>query len=157
MQRPIAFVTPLRIICLVLLVLSCGLSASAQRDRDRDRDYYDDGDRDRGRYHGRWEVLGSSNVDGRRDHDRIVVNAPGGFRALQLGIKGGEIEFSRVLVHFENGADHDLPVRYRIRAGGKTRVMDLPGDRRRIRSVEFWYGRPNWDRNRPRVNLWGLR
>jgi len=104
-----------------------------------------------------WVHLGQSHVDGRVDHDRIPVTARGTFRAIQLGIRGGTIEFQRVVVHFANGADHDVEVRDRIPAGGKTRVIDLPGDRRDITSVEFWYGKPNWGRTRPYVNLWGRR
>jgi hypothetical protein len=105
---------------------------------------------------GRWEQLGRSYVDGRRDQDRITVTNSASFRALQLEIRGGSIEFQRVVVHFENGADHELSIRERIPDGGKTRVIDLPGDRRRIRSVEFWYSKEGW-RSRPSVNLLGLR
>ncbi|MEK6408407.1 MAG: hypothetical protein AABN34_15885 [Acidobacteriota bacterium] len=100
--------------------------------------------------------LGRSYVNGRVDHDRIVVNNRGTFRALQLGVKGGAIEFERVVVHFDRGADHELQIRDNIPDRGKTRVIDLPGDRRRIRSVEFWYAKQNW-RSRPYVNLWGRR
>ena len=128
-----------------------------QRGMSRDSDEQrrsDDGGR-RG-YGDRWEVLGQSRIDGRVDHDRIMVTNRGAFRALQLGIRGGTIEFQRVVVHFDNGADHELEIRDRITAPGKTRVIDLPGDRRRIQSVEFWYSKENW-RSRPYVNLWGRR
>jgi hypothetical protein len=84
------------------------------------------------------------------------VTNRGSFRGLQLGVKGGAIEFQRVLVHFENGEDTDLPIRERIEDRGRTRVMDLPGDRRRIRSIEFWYSKEGW-RSRPMVNVWGRR
>jgi hypothetical protein len=105
---------------------------------------------------GRWEQLGQSYVDGRVDHDRIMVTNRGSFRALQLGVRRGTIEFQRVVVHFASGEDHELQIRDRIAAPAKTRVIDLPGDRRRIRSVEFWYSKENW-RSRPHVNLWGRR
>lgn len=106
--------------------------------------------------YGRWESLGRSYVDGRIDHDRIVVNNRGTFRQLQLRVTGGAIEFQRVVVHFENGADHEIELRDRIPQNGRTREIDLPGDRRRIRSVEFWYAKASW-RNRPSVHLWGRR
>ena len=32
-------------------------------------------------------------------------------------------------------------------------VIDLPGDRRVIQSVEPWYARANWRENRPLVRL----
>jgi hypothetical protein len=122
---------------LLLVLFSLGGTANAQR--------------------GRWEVLGQATVNGRADHDRITVTRRGTFRSIQLGIRGGPIEFQRVVVHFENGEDHEVEVRDRINSGNKTRVIDLPGDRRNIRSVEFWYGRPNWRSRRATLNLWGRR
>ncbi len=104
----------------------------------------------------RWQYLGQSNVDGTRDHDNIRVNAREAFRAIQLRVQGGEIEFQRVVVHFENGADSEVELRDRLRAGGQTRTIDLPGDNRRIDSVEVWYGRGNWGRRRPNMRLYGL-
>ena len=116
------------------------------------------GSGDQGRYDDErgWEMLGQSRIDGRVDHDRIMVTNRAAFRALQLGVRGGTIEFQRVVVHFENGEDHELQIRDRITAPGKTRVIDLPGDRRRIQNVEFWYSKENW-RSSPYVNLWGRR
>jgi hypothetical protein len=108
------------------------------------------------RREGRWEYLGQSHVDGKVDHDKIHVDARGGFRAIQLEVRGGAIEFRRVVVHFENGADHQVDIRERIPGGGRTRAIDLPGDRRNIRSVELWYEKANW-RARPSVKLYGRR
>ena len=131
----------------LVLLLSVSFAASAQRNRDYSRQRGD----------GRWERLGDSRVDGRRDHDTIRVNARGRFRAIRFFVQGGEIEFQRVVVHFENGADTDVEVRERIRRDGTTRSIDLPGDERRIRSVEVWYGRGNWGRSRPQLVLYGRR
>ena len=131
----------IRLSGLLLLLFSAGIVAEAQGGR---------------QYQGRWEQLGRSYVDGRSDHDRIAVTNPASFRGLQLEVRGGSIEFQRVVVHFENGADHELAIRDRIPNGGRTRVIDLPGDRRRISSVEFWYSQERW-RSRPYVNLLGQR
>lgn len=102
-------------------------------------------------------MLGQAHVDGQYDHDRITVTARGAFRAIQLSIKGVTIEFQRVVVHFGNGQDWEVAIRDRIDSGHKTRVIDLPGDRGDIESLEFWYGKPNWESSRPYVNLWGRR
>jgi hypothetical protein len=142
-----SFQKSIRVVSVLFLLFSLGIASDAQRRRDDDR---------RRGNEGRWEQLGQSHVDGRNDHDRIVVNNRGMFRALQLGVRGGAIEFQRVVVHFENGADTDLEIRDRIRDRGRTRTIDLPGDRRRIRSVEFWYSKERW-RSRPTVNVWGMR
>lgn len=139
----------IRVVSVLFLIFSFGVVSNAQRDRGRDRGR----DSDRG---GRWEYLGQAHVDGRQDHDNISVNARGGFRAILFEIQGGAIEFQRVVVHFENGEDHRVDVRDRIRSGGRTRAIDLPGDRRNIRSVELWYARGSW-RSRPTLKLYGQR
>src|SRR6266852_4012732 len=82
---------------------------------------------------GRWEYLGEANVDGAVDHDNIVVTrARGEYRAIQIRVEKAPIEFDRVVVHFGNGRAETIQIRNRIPAGGQTRVIDLPGDRRVI-------------------------
>jgi hypothetical protein len=123
---------------VLLLLLSFGVVATAQRGY-------------------RWEYLGSANVDGGVDHDLIQVSTPDKFRALQLGIENGAIEFQRVVAHFENGESQELRIRQRIPAGGRTRAIDLRGEKRHVRSVEFWYAKANWRSAKPKVNLYGVR
>lgn len=106
---------------------------------------------------GRWVRLGSAHVDGGRDHDNIEVGfRDGRFRAIQLRVRGGGVEFDRVVVHYEDGEPEVVTARERVRDGGATHVMDLRGNRRAIRSVELWYSKGNWHR-RPEVRLFGLR
>jgi hypothetical protein len=138
----------IRLLSLLLLVLSFSLPVDAQRRGRDDRYRRDDG---------RWERLGDARIDGNRDHDTIRVNARGGFRAIRFFVQGGDIEIQRVVVHFESGADTEVEVRNRIRNGSTTRGYDLPGYERRIRSVEFWYSKENWNRNKPQLVLYGRR
>jgi hypothetical protein len=131
----------------LLVSLAFGASLYAQGYGDRDRD---------DRYQGRWAYLGNAHVDGGQDHDNIRVGrSDGKFRAIQLRVSGGAINFERVVVHFGNGSQEDVPVRQQIPSGGRTRPIDLPGDRRVIESVELWYGKASWHR-RPKVDLYGL-
>ena len=105
----------------------------------------------------RWTYLGDSHVDGSVDHDSIKVGrSDGGFRAIQLRVSDGAINFERVVVRFGNGTQEDIPIRAHIPNGGKTRAIDLPGDRRMIESVDLWYSKGNWSR-RPKVSLYGAR
>jgi hypothetical protein len=104
-----------------------------------------------------WTYLGDAHVNGSVDHDRIKVGrSDGKFRAIQLRVSNGDVEFDRVLVHFGNGTQEDLAIRERIPEGGRTRPIDLPGDRRVIESVELWYHRDKWE-HMPRVALYGIR
>jgi hypothetical protein len=111
----------------------------------------------RGRGPARWERLGSARVNGNMDHDRIPVGVQDGmFRMIQLRVRGGAVEFMRVVVHYADGAPEEVVVRERVPDGGTTRPIDLQGNRRYIRSVELWYGRAGW-RRQPEVQLYGMR
>lgn len=104
-----------------------------------------------------WVRLGDAHVNGRVDHDNIEVGRHDGkFRAIKLRVSGGGIEFQRVVVHFENGSQEELAVREEIPSGGQTRSIDLPGDRRVIKSVELWYAKEHV-RQHPKVTLYGAR
>ena len=104
-----------------------------------------------------WTYLGESHVDGDHDHDKIHVGKHDGrFHAIQLRVNGGAIEFDRVVVHFGNGTSEELSIRTVIPDGGRTRVIDLPGERRVIENVELWYSKAHWE-HRPQVTLFALR
>jgi hypothetical protein len=105
---------------------------------------------------GRMVRLGDAHVDGSRDHDSIEVGRRDGtFRAIQLRVSGGAVDFDRVVVRYGNGTQEEIAVRNRIPDGGRTRIIDLPGDRRIIQSVDLWYGKGRWER-RPTVTLFGI-
>jgi hypothetical protein len=107
----------------------------------------------------RWDFLGDSHVDGARDHDNIrITRMQGMFRAIQFRVRGGAVEFDRVIIHYGDGASEPIRIRSRVPAGGRTGVIDLPGRRRVIDSIEFWYSKGNWASNRrPEVQVYGLR
>ncbi len=106
----------------------------------------------------RVDYLGEANVDGAVDHDMIRVGRGDGlFRAIQIKVSGGAIDFQQVIVHYGNGQRETIAFRERIAAGGQTRWIDLPGDRRVIQGVEFFYSKANWRSRKPKVRLYGAR
>jgi hypothetical protein len=105
---------------------------------------------------GPWIYLGESNVDGSSDHDKIKVGrSDGRFRALQIRVERAPIEFDRVVVHYANGGDDEVPIRSRIGAGSRTRPIDLRGGDRAIESVEIWYARARDNSRKPKLRLYG--
>ncbi|HMI54137.1 MAG TPA: hypothetical protein VK525_21685 [Candidatus Saccharimonadales bacterium] len=125
------------LICSALFVLGLSVSVAVHADE--------------------WKYLGSSHVNGRVDHDNIQVGkSDGRFRAIQLRVSGGPIEFQRVVVHYGNGSQEEVAVRESIPSGGKTRAIDLPGERRVIESVEIWYAKERMHSS-PKVSLYGIR
>jgi hypothetical protein len=107
----------------------------------------------------KWEYLGEANIDGNTDHDRIrVADREGLFRAIRFTVERAPVDFDRVVAHFENGNDVNLRVNQVVRAGGNSRRIDLPGDRRKLESVEIWYQRGRrQDPDKPKVRLFGVR
>ena len=104
-----------------------------------------------------WEYLGNAHVDGNYDHDNIKVGVQDGrFHAIQLRVRGGAIEFQRVLIHYADGEPEDIVVRERIPEGGNSRSIELRGYERYIKSLELWYSRGDWH-TRPEVQLFGRR
>ena len=91
-------------------------------------------------YSGRWERLGTREVDFRGDHDRIEVGREEGrFRQLQIRVKDAPIEISNMVVTFANNQKFSPTMRHRFTEGTGTRIIDLPGERRAIKSIDFKY------------------
>ncbi len=89
---------------------------------------------------GNWVSLGQRNVTDRLDHDTVVVTASRGtFTAVKFTVQRRAVDFHRVVIHFANGGDQNVELRNTIRAGGESRVIDIDGADRVIRSIDFWY------------------
>lgn len=89
----------------------------------------------------RWDVLGERQVNGRVDRDAIQVGAEEGeFRAIQLKVTGSSLIMSEVKIVFENGQVFEPKTRLVFDKNTSTRVIDLPGNKRKIKRVEFRYG-----------------
>jgi len=103
-----------------------------------------------------WRTLGSETVSGRGDTDTIGVTAlRGDFRRIKLKVTGGPVRFLRITITYGNGTTQPVLVRALIRNGGETRAINLVGNERIIRKVDFWYSRASLDGKRPRVTLYG--
>jgi hypothetical protein len=87
-----------------------------------------------------WVLLGERQVSDRVDHDVINVTAArGDFRSLRVEVRGHAVQFRRMTVHFGNGGRQEVELRDVIPAGGQSRVIDLEGRDRVIRSIDFTY------------------
>ncbi|HMG20693.1 MAG TPA: hypothetical protein VK607_05225, partial [Kofleriaceae bacterium] len=102
-----------------------------------------------------WTMLGERTVDSNReDTDRIdVARAEGRFRKITVVVLDGDLEMIDFAVQFGRGEAFHPEVNALFRENSRTKVIDLPGDDRRIRSIEFRYrnlrGGP-----RARVQVW---
>jgi hypothetical protein len=106
-----------------------------------------------------WERLGEREVAFRAERDVIPVTAAEGrFDALQFRVRGNGVEILDVKLVFGNGESRDVAVRAFVPENGATRVLDLPGETRVIRSIELAYRTRGPAREgRAVVAAWGRR
>jgi hypothetical protein len=87
-----------------------------------------------------WERLGQREVDFRNDHDQIDVGRKEGrFRQLEVRVKNAPIEIYDMVVTFGNDETFKPKLRHKFAEGSGSRIIDLPGERRTIKRIDFNY------------------
>ncbi len=105
-----------------------------------------------------WKLLGKREVTFKVDKDVIPVGADQGtFKKIKLTVEKSGIRFFDMKIHFANGDIKDVKLRTVIPAGGETREIDLPGEKRNIKKVVFWYESTLKNPKRAIVRLYGKR
>jgi hypothetical protein len=103
-----------------------------------------------------WEKLGERSVRLFADKDVIPVTLlRGDFRRIKLRVSGNGVFINEVVVNFAIGGADRLRVRSFIRAGGETRVLNLRGRDRVIRSVILLYRSVPNSKGRATVKVYG--
>ncbi|MBM4359251.1 MAG: hypothetical protein FJ096_14205 [Deltaproteobacteria bacterium] len=105
-----------------------------------------------------WDKLGEHTVDFNVDKDTFeVTNAQGEFRAIGLRVSGAPVDVHDIRVTFGDGTTYSPNVRQEFRPGSLSRRIDLPGNRRVIRRVDFVYQTARRGGGRATVELFGQR
>src|SRR4051794_5857762 len=121
-------------LALVLPAMALGCSHRPEEPRAPAREYRADYGRD-------WNKLGERWVDGARDRDVIPVGERrGAYRRIMIVVEHSALEMDDVVVRFADGSAFSPQTRHVFAANTRSHVIDLPGSRRSIRSVEFRYG-----------------
>jgi hypothetical protein len=87
------------------------------------------------------------------DHDVITAAGEGRFRRIMLRVEHSAIELFDVVVTFGDGTTFSPTTRLVFAPGTTTRTIDLPGDARIIRRVDFKF-RNLPGGGRAQVELW---
>lgn len=103
-----------------------------------------------------WELIAVNDVERRNDRDVVELSRRDGrFDALILRARGGAVRIRSMIVRYGNGAEEELDVDRRLRAGEMSNVLELRGARGRyIDRITFVY------RSRGRgadLEVWGHR
>ena len=105
---------------------------------------------------GAWEHLGTKEIEGKADHDKIRVHGKDTYKALQFRVNGAAVQFDRIVVEYGNHKTRAYPFRILVPPNGQSPVLDLVGGNRDITNVEFWYQKASWGQ-KPEVRLYGRR
>ncbi len=103
-----------------------------------------------------WVKLGERTVNGKFDHDKVDVGKyEGKFTKLTMYVEKSDLELNDFEVTFGNGERwHPADVKWLFKEGTRTRVIDLPGDERIIKSINLKYSNTRGGGN-AKVEVWG--
>jgi hypothetical protein len=87
-----------------------------------------------------WQLLGRRRVSFAAERDVIEVGIREGlFDAIRVEVQDGDLEMYNIRVVFGNGTAWSPDTRVSFRERSRSRVIDLPGEARAIRRIEFRY------------------
>ena len=120
---------------------------------------------------GDWELLGERVAEFKVDRDRIEVHAAspvlvprnmrgvgrreGKLSTLRVAVKGAPLEMYDMVVTFADGNTFSPNIRHHFNENSWSREIDLPGDQRVVRSVDFGYRSTDGREGRATVLLYG--
>jgi len=103
-----------------------------------------------------WERLGTRTVEFRQDSGTIAIGRnEGRFSALLLEVTDGTLEMDNIRIVFGNGANFSPRTRLVFQEDSKSRVIDLPGETRIIRSIAFTYRSLRTGQGRATITVYG--
>jgi len=103
-----------------------------------------------------WRKLGSTTANFSRDRDEIRCAGKGLVWQIVFEVRNTAVNFDDVEVHFLNGTKLDVQVRSAVRAGQRSRVINLPGEARVISRIVFRYRSVEaGGRGKAEVVVWG--
>jgi hypothetical protein len=104
-------------------------------------------------------LLGERTVNFKADHDVIGVGAYNGtFRALYFEVEKNDVELFNIVVVYGNGDREKFDTRLIFREGTRSRMLDLRGGKRIIKSIQFTYRTVGtWAEGKARVVVYGVK
>jgi len=108
---------------------------------------------------GTWRLLGTTHAAKTVDHDVINVAGPYDFfRKLKFKVTGTPLTIYKMFVTYDDGGQPEkIEVRYDVPKGGESRVIELAGGKRKLRTIQFWYETKYFQTNQADVTLFGMK
>jgi hypothetical protein len=106
---------------------------------------------------GTWRLLGTVQANHSADHDVIYIKGPYDyFRRIKFKVTDSPLNMFRMVVRYDDGGlPENIETRMDIPKGGESRIIDLKGGTRKLKSVEFWYDTKGIFNGKADVTLFG--
>ncbi|MEO6916840.1 MAG: hypothetical protein ABI151_15430 [Chitinophagaceae bacterium] len=106
----------------------------------------------------KWVYIATTEVRLSGERDVVNLNSRDLYRGIKFNVTRNALEVFDVSVVFDNGQIQKFPLRNIFQPGTGSRVLNLPGNRRRIRSLVFTYRtRGHLFSQRAHVIIYGLK
>lgn len=108
---------------------------------------------------GTWRLLGTTQAKFVADHDAIYISGPYDFfRKIKFKVTDAPLTIVRMIVRYDDGGSPEkIETRYVIPQGGESRIIELRGAKRKLKSIEFWYDTQGTVNGRADVTLFGMK
>lgn len=87
-----------------------------------------------------WEVLGEKKINLSLESDVFKLGAKEGrYSALKFKILNQSVYIHHIKIEYGNGEEDIKLIKRKVKAGGSTGSIDLPGNKRIIKNIKFLY------------------
>lgn len=104
----------------------------------------------------KWVLLGTRKVNYALDKDVLPLGAHEGvYTSLKLKVVEGGLNMHKMVVTYGNGERDEIELKHNFVQGSETRVIDLKGHKRVIKSITFWYDTKNHSGRKAQILVFG--
>ncbi len=103
-----------------------------------------------------WHKIAETKVDFSKDRDEVTITGADRFAKVQIKVTDAPVEFFEMEVFYESGQSQLVPIKTLIKKNGESRIIDLNGGERNLKSVVLKYKTiPNYKEKHAHVEIWG--
>lgn len=105
----------------------------------------------------RWTIIGQKEASYGLDRDVLFVKGRDVFSAVKIKVVDAGLNMIDMDIHFENGQTQHVALQKNFHQGEESRVIDLPGNKRRIEKITFLYDTKGVAHGKANVIVFGRR
>ncbi len=105
----------------------------------------------------KWRIIGQKEAAYGPDRDVLFVKGNDIFSAVKIKVVDAGLNMKDMDIHFENGQIQHVPLQKNFHQGEESRVIDLPGNKRRIEKITFLYDTKGVMKGKANVIVFGRR